>query len=435
MSIAFEGQLLQQPKHVDSPGQHRSMSSAQAIAAVRPHLRRCGVTRIADITGLDRLGVPVTLAVRPNSLTLSTSSGKGLTREAAAISAMMESLELHVAETADLPFEEASFERLARECVVVDVARLPRRKGCAFRADWPELWGSSRDLVSGAETKVPYCMLVLRHVASSSGMPGLAGFPVDSNGLASGMTPAEALVSAVYEVIERDAVTCHTYAYDNGNVPLRRLPPEAIPYEAVRDLMRQIDDGGAKALLYDCTVDTCIPVFKALIYDRHDTRMPPGGGYGAHLDIEVAMIRALTEAAQGRAVVIAGARDDVFAFDVRRGRARSTPVPEPLSVDVTPDAAPAFEAGRATAAFEEDLAVIVDRLRCAGFGQILVARLPSDLPITVVKAIVPGLEGYRGHSYAPGARALRYAGAMRSREEEAPLRQPLYTHLPAGGAR
>jgi ribosomal protein S12 methylthiotransferase accessory factor len=38
-----------------------------------------GVTRIANVTGLDRIGIPVAIAVRPNSRSVSVAQGKGQT--------------------------------------------------------------------------------------------------------------------------------------------------------------------------------------------------------------------------------------------------------------------------------------------------------------------------------------------------------------------
>jgi ribosomal protein S12 methylthiotransferase accessory factor YcaO len=37
-----------------------------------------GITRLGNITGLDRIGIPVAIAVRPNSRSVSVSQGKGL---------------------------------------------------------------------------------------------------------------------------------------------------------------------------------------------------------------------------------------------------------------------------------------------------------------------------------------------------------------------
>lgn len=39
---------------------------------------RYGITRAADVTGLDRIGILVALAVRPNPRSVSVSQGKGV---------------------------------------------------------------------------------------------------------------------------------------------------------------------------------------------------------------------------------------------------------------------------------------------------------------------------------------------------------------------
>src|SRR3546814_15588111 len=50
----------------------------------------CGVTRLADITRLDRLGLPVWQAVRPAGRALSVHQGKGASPLAARIGALCE---------------------------------------------------------------------------------------------------------------------------------------------------------------------------------------------------------------------------------------------------------------------------------------------------------------------------------------------------------
>ncbi len=61
-------------------------------------LRRFGITRVGDVTGLDIVGIPVWFAVRPNSRGLSVSQGKGLVPAQARLSAVMEAIEGAVAE-------------------------------------------------------------------------------------------------------------------------------------------------------------------------------------------------------------------------------------------------------------------------------------------------------------------------------------------------
>src|SRR5579863_7358634 len=74
-------------------GTHRSAAPAETLARVRPHAARMGITRLGNVTGLDRIGIPVAIAVRPNSRSVSVSQGKGLDLAHAMASALMESVE------------------------------------------------------------------------------------------------------------------------------------------------------------------------------------------------------------------------------------------------------------------------------------------------------------------------------------------------------
>ena len=91
-------------------GTHRVSPPGETLERIRPHFRAVGLTRLADITGLDRVGVPVVLGFRPNSPTLSNSSGKGVSVEAATVSAAMEAIELDHAERVSLPALDSSYE-------------------------------------------------------------------------------------------------------------------------------------------------------------------------------------------------------------------------------------------------------------------------------------------------------------------------------------
>ena len=48
-----------------STGTHRTRHPEQTWSIVAPHLMSFGITRVADVTGLDTLGIPVAMAVRP----------------------------------------------------------------------------------------------------------------------------------------------------------------------------------------------------------------------------------------------------------------------------------------------------------------------------------------------------------------------------------
>ena len=79
-------------------GTHRAMDPALTLNRIRPHLHKAGITRVADITGLDTVGIPVVVAMRPASGSLAVEAGKGATLHAAATSATMEAIERFVGE-------------------------------------------------------------------------------------------------------------------------------------------------------------------------------------------------------------------------------------------------------------------------------------------------------------------------------------------------
>ena len=46
-------------------GTHRVLPPRDTLAKIEPHLSAIGVTRCADVTDLDRIGIPVFCAIRP----------------------------------------------------------------------------------------------------------------------------------------------------------------------------------------------------------------------------------------------------------------------------------------------------------------------------------------------------------------------------------
>ena len=52
--------------------------------------------------------------------------------------------------------------------------------------------------------------------------------------------------------------------------------------------------------LFDITTDYRVPVFSAVLLDLNGNVAGTFGGFGCHLNAEIAAIRAITEAAQAR---------------------------------------------------------------------------------------------------------------------------------------
>src|SRR5574342_31348 len=84
-------------------GTHRTVAPTETLARVRPLMPAMGITRIANITGLDCLDIPVVMVCRPNARSIAVSQGKGLTLDAAKASGLMEAVETFHAESITRP--------------------------------------------------------------------------------------------------------------------------------------------------------------------------------------------------------------------------------------------------------------------------------------------------------------------------------------------
>jgi ribosomal protein S12 methylthiotransferase accessory factor len=245
--------------------------------------------------------------------------------------------------------------------------------------------------------------LLLRHPWASS-----------SNGLASGNHLLEALCAALYEVIERDAVTCWQVAERTGRAPALLVDPGTIKGDVVTDLLGRLNERGADAQLLWCPTDVGVPTFVCyLVDDQRGSGIYKG--YGCHLDPEIAMVRAVTEAVQARTIFVAGARDDLprSAYSVlkrthltRGDFERDSHV---IAYQEVPD--------RSTRTFHGDIAVLLDALAGAGIEHVLARAFDaSAFEVAVARVVVPGLEPYlfpwvgygeRARSFDPAAYAPR----------------------------
>src|SRR5690349_7195174 len=84
-------------------GTHRSQNLDQTLNSALRLAPVMGITRIANVTGLDVAGIPVVMVSRPNSRSVTVSQGKGINLDSARASGLMEAAELYHAETMTLP--------------------------------------------------------------------------------------------------------------------------------------------------------------------------------------------------------------------------------------------------------------------------------------------------------------------------------------------
>ncbi|MDR3435527.1 YcaO-like family protein [Telmatospirillum sp.] len=391
-------------------GTHRLRSPADTLEVIRPHLAAMGITRVANITGLDRVGVPVVAVYRPNARSVVVSQGKGADLTAARVSGLMEAIESHHAEHPDLPLRLASLGELRCDRPVIDVASLPRLSVSSFHADKPILWCEGRDLTSREPLWVPYEMV---HTNYTRPLPsGSGNFLMSSNGLASGNHFLEAACHGLCEVIERDALALWALRGGIGN-PTGRLCLDTVDLPSCRVLLDRLFAAELAVGVWDITTDIGLPVFVSTLVDRQGNALGQhysSHGSGCHPTREVALLRALTEAAQTRLTYIAGTRDDAHRelFETARNPDR---VAQVLREIEAPAVVPARSwddvADYQADNFDDDLAFILDRLRAVGVTQAAALEFPVRIPgISVVRIIVPGLEGlHDAPGYVPGRRA------------------------------
>lgn len=160
--------------------------------------------------------------------------------------------------------------------------------------------------------------------------------------------------------------------------------------------------------VWDVTSDMALPCFIALAV------APDGGveaelGSGCHADREIALARALTEAAQARLTRISGARDD-FApegYDLAAKTERQATAREWLRTPARRLFAQTPSWAGAT--LRHDLDIALARLHAARVRQVAYVDLTQEaFGVPVARVIVPGLEGPwtpDDGAYTPGPRA------------------------------
>ena len=241
-------------------GTHRQVSPRETLARVQPFLGQMGITRLANVTGLDTIGIPVVLACRPNSRSLAVSQGKGLDLDAAKASAVMETAESFHAENIILPLRLATFHDLrARECVV-NVDLIPRPPGSAFHPDLPLLWVEGKDWTDGEKVWVPF-QLVHTIYTTSMGFD-LNGFTCSSNGLASGNHLLEAASHAICEVIERDADARFSRLSETEQ-EARRVDLTTVDDPDCQDVLARYVRAGVAAAVWDITSEVGVAARQA----------------------------------------------------------------------------------------------------------------------------------------------------------------------------
>lgn len=399
----------------DVEGTTRVCSPRETIDRVTPLLPVFGITRVANVTGLDTIGIPVVMVTRPNARSVSVSQGKGATLDAAKASGLMEAIEIHHSEHILAPLLLGSYNELRFREAVVDVTAMALSGRKELTPAARLLWVRGTELSAEKPVWVPYEAV---HTDFRSPFPEGSGyFLCTSNGLASGNTYDEAVCHGLSEVIERDCLALWRLK-SREEQDRCELDLSTVTDPHCRWLIDRFAAAGVPLRVWNMTSDIGVPAFDAWIPPASSgVRLAVSGfnGHGCHPFSRIALSRALTEAAQGRLTMIAGVRDDI----------------DPAFYDQRPDAplADAPHAGERSSPPPVDFAEVTSlrgrsahslidqmrsRLAVAGLETVIVVDLSRpEFDIPVVRVVVPGLEGTpNARLYRPGRRAHLAAGVL-----------------------
>lgn len=383
---------------------HRVKSPEETFEIVSALTETAGITRVADITKLDRLNIPVFSCIRPAAAdgAISVYNGKGVTAIAARVSAIMEGLERYSAELqANDPLTTGKYPELAEEYEILDPAELILPEGVDPDAVIP--WTVGHEILRDDAGNLILEELFIPAAAVYHPMPShyYSIFRTGTNGIASGNTLEEAAFHALCEVIERDAWSL----CEAGKTAGRMITD--IEDDDIAGLLASFKEAGVDVLLRDITGDIGLPTIVAVSDDvslKDPTLLCLG--MGTHSSPKIAALRALTEVAQSRATQIHGAREDATIADVRKqiGYERTKrlnakwfdetqTVPFSALKDVSADD------------FLDELKNTADALNSVGLQTVILKDLTrAELGISVVRVIVPGLESYAIDSSRMGPR-------------------------------
>ncbi|HVX03178.1 MAG TPA: YcaO-like family protein [Nitrososphaera sp.] len=422
-------------------GTSRTRPARETLQKVVPLSKKIGVTRLADITDMDVLGIPNYSAVLPGTEDyIWVYSGKGPTKEHAMASALMESIERY----SSLPssggqrnFIRASYSELSRSHKVLHPDEIVEPMRFEYRNDMQMDFLPGFDIAnSNEEVMVPASIALFRYNPQAPAVNPFSYF--HTNGLASGNVMEEAVCHSLCEVIERDAMSiaelrasaipfhmlrsivnslgaagiisaqakflqADKFVDDPGLFP--DVDISDVEFEPVKKLVRRFERAGIPLIIKDITSDIGIPTFNAssIEWVTHDYGYL-AEGHGTHPDARIALLRAITEVSQTRAANIQGARDDL-----RKIRYGENNTDDKRAWQFMPSTR-RIKFSEVRTYFHEDILddikFILERLRNVGLGKAIIVDLTNpDLAIPVVRAIVPGLETFKITKSVMGTRA------------------------------
>lgn len=436
----MSGLELKSQKKWSKDGTSRTVPPETTLEKALQVCQRIGVTRLADITGMDRLGIPNYSAVLPGTEDyIWVYSGKGMTHQHAKASALMESIERYCSlpsSNHDRVYIRGTVQELTKSYDLIHPDDIIEPLNFQYQENMVMDFLQGFDLLADKDILIPAPLVLFRY---SPFAPAVNPFAFHhTNGLASGNVLEEAVCHALCEVIERDAASISEIraraipfhilktienklrqrGYVLSSIPANTFMDDYTIYrdvellgvqlEGVQKLTSKFHDSDLPLLIKDITSDIGIPTFAAssIEWISHDYGYL-AEGHGTHPDARIALLRAITEVSQTRAANIQGARDDLRKIRYGENNTDDKRAWQFISSDEK------IGYNKITSFNNEDILddikLVLQNLKDVGIKTAAIVDLTNpSLGIPVVRAIVPGLETFKITKSIIGWRARKY---------------------------
>ncbi|PFU61942.1 YcaO-like family protein [Bacillus thuringiensis] len=253
-------------------------------------------------------------------------------------------------------------------------------------------WVESIDLFTFEKILVPANAVLFIYSPESN---DLQIIPQDTTGLASGLNIEEAILQGILEVIERDAYAI----YYRNQLTAKTLLIQNIQNAKLMNLIRDLNDNHVKLHLKYLETDTPVYVVHCVSEDMTGNFPIFTHGAGAALNIETAIMRAITEAVQLRTSQIEiNDNKEYFSNDTEYeayfewGNGNLTYVGSLLSSETDPTIEASKLKDLSSHNFKKDIMNIVEHLNDNDYKVLVSDLTRKDNPISTVRVIIPGFQ-------------------------------------------
>ena len=378
---------------------HRALTPVETLRRVETLTDKVGISRIEDITGRDKLNIPVYLAHRPGTEAgaAPVHTGKGLTGDQARVSVLMEAIERYSAEIKEEDRAKFRFEsyKEGNSENKVEPSSLILSALSKVTPDSKIEWCEGYDLMVEDEVLLPANAVYHPYTTTRGGRL----FMSDSNGIASGNNLEEAIFHGMMEVIERDALSYAEIKKDAG----KRIAIEEDD-GLIYELKERFNSRGIETHFWYIPTDVGFPTVVLALDSPEKNANLLVYGAGTHSDPRIAAIRAITEAAQSRLMRIVKGGSGITPVDYETVKRMNRHWFE--AKDGDKDAVRLSELPYlATDTIDGDIKIALERLRAIEKRVLVVDLTREEIGIPVVRVVIPGFEVYArnperlGHRY------------------------------------